>query len=182
MFNVYFFWNTFCNKSYFGVWCFRVWDVLMLLLAWRLSRAQLINQRTTAQLSCQIGNNNGKRKKGHRQDQMQRWDERWDENLLYILKSWSWMLIITREVVVMLGSNYGWLVATNPKSVLTANFNFRLFVLFWVFSPRQWPRFSIELIIWIFCSDTLWWLVSISPVLTVIFPKSVTAMLPFFPL
>ena len=84
MFNVYFFWNTFCNKSYFGVWCFRVWDVLMLLLAWRLSRAQLINQRTTAQLSCQIGNNNGKRKKGHRQDQMQRWDERWDENLLYL--------------------------------------------------------------------------------------------------
>ena len=52
----------------------------MLLLAWRLSRAQLINQRTTAQLSCQIGNNNGKRKKGQRQDQMQRGDE----NLLYL--------------------------------------------------------------------------------------------------
>ena len=75
-----------------------------------------------------------------------------------ILKSWSWMLIITREVVVMLGSNYGWVVATNPKSVLTANFHFRLFGLFWVFSPRQCPRFSIKMIIWIFCSDTLWWL------------------------
>ena len=37
----------------------------MLLLAGRLSRAEPINQRTTAQLSCQIGNNNaGKRKKG----------------------------------------------------------------------------------------------------------------------
>ena len=39
----------------------------MLLLAGRLSRAEPINQRTTAQLSpCQIGNNNaaaGKRKK-----------------------------------------------------------------------------------------------------------------------
>ena len=85
MFNVYFFWNTFCNKSYFGVWCFRVWDVLMLLLAGRLSRAQLINQRTTAQLSCQIGNNNGKRKKGHRQDQMQRWDERWKSSVSWNL-------------------------------------------------------------------------------------------------
>ena len=42
--------------------------------------------------------------------------------------------------------------------------------------PRQGPRFSIRMIIWIFCSDTLV-MMSISPVSTVIFPKSETAML-----
>ena len=55
---------TFFSVGCFDIWCFPVWDVLMLLLPGRLSRAELINQRTTAQLSCQIGNNNGKRKRG----------------------------------------------------------------------------------------------------------------------
>ena len=55
---------TFFSVRCFDIWCFPVWDVLMLLLPGRLSRAELINQRTTAQLSCQIGNNNGKRKRG----------------------------------------------------------------------------------------------------------------------
>ena len=43
---------------------------------------------------------------------------------------------------------------------------------------RQGPRFSIRMIIWIFCSDNSDTLVvmSISPVSTVIFPKSETAM------
>ena len=37
--------------------------------------------------------------------------------------------------------------------------------------------FSIRMIIWIFCSDTLWWLCVFLLVQTVIFPKSETAML-----
>ena len=56
--------KIFFSVGCFDIWCFPVWDVLMLLLPGRLSRAELINQRTTAQLSCQIGNNNGKRKRG----------------------------------------------------------------------------------------------------------------------
>ena len=30
--------------------------------------------------------------------------------------------------------------------------------LTWLVTIRQGPRFSIRMIIWIFCSDTLWWL------------------------
>ena len=67
MFSLWFSSMLYFSPSYDMSWCFAVWDVLMLLLAGRLSRAEPINQRTTAQLSpCQIGNNNaaaGKRKK-----------------------------------------------------------------------------------------------------------------------